>query len=93
MRHVANMFRHRRRHRKGQDMPGYIRRRMYRQLIDLLDQEVEVARMLDLDVPPRISVVDEEYVAIIRARDRDDPEVEKALREMRERMQDGDDEA
>jgi hypothetical protein len=89
MRHLANIFRHPGRHRKGQDMPGYIQRRMYRQLIDLLEQEAEVARMLDLDVSPRISVVDEEYVAIIRARDRDDPEVEKVLREMRDRLHGG----
>ena len=90
MRHLANMFRHRPRHRKGHDTPEYIRRRMYRQLIDLLDQEAEVARMLDLDVSPRISVVDEEYVAIIRASDRDDPEVEKALREMRQHLRGSD---
>lgn len=91
MRHISNMFRHRRRHRKGQSMPDYIKRRMYRHLLDLLDQEAEVARMLDLDVPPRLSVVDEECVAIIRPGDRDDPEVEKALHEMRARLQGGGD--
>ena len=65
-------------HRNAREMPGYIRRRMYRQLLEVVEQERRVAELLGTSVRPRLSVVDEERVAIIRPSDRSglDPDKE-----------------
>lgn len=67
---IRGLFDHARYHHETRKMPGYVRRRIYRQLIDLLEEEERVRKMLDLDTEPRLCVVDEGRVAMLRPGDR-----------------------
>ena len=59
-------------HRPGRDLPAGVRRRMYNHLVRLIEEEKRVQEMLKLPVRPRLSVVDEARVAILRPSHRED---------------------
>lgn len=63
---LRGLFDHASNHHAVTEMPARIRRRMYRALLDLVDEEERVRQLLDLPIPPRLSVVDEDRVAILR---------------------------
>jgi hypothetical protein len=70
MKLLRGLFDHSRRHHDTREMPAWVRRRLYRHLIDLMEEEERVRRVLDLPVAPRLSVVDEVRVAMLAPRDR-----------------------
>jgi hypothetical protein len=69
------------------------RRRMYQHLLTLMDEESHVKELLHLPVEPRLSVVDEERVTILRPRDRagvvDDPQMRNAQKRHRQQEDKG----
>ncbi|MDX1442262.1 MAG: hypothetical protein R3270_00650 [Gammaproteobacteria bacterium] len=67
---LRGLFDHARYHHETRDMPAWVRRRLYRELLDLDEEERKVQEMLDLDVQPRLCVVDEVRVAMLRPKDR-----------------------
>ncbi|EKV32555.1 hypothetical protein C882_2634 [Caenispirillum salinarum AK4] len=81
---LSRLYRRTRGHRKTEDLPKWIRKRMYRELLAVRDQEHEMAELLDLPVPPRLSVVDEERIAMLRPRDRDLLGLDEMMRRARE---------
>lgn len=64
------LFKRTRYHHETRDMPPWVRRRMYRELIQLIQEEHQVSEMLNLPIPPRLCVVDEVRVAMLRPNDR-----------------------
>lgn len=73
-------------HRKAEDLPRWIRKRMYRELLAVRDQEQRMMELLELPVPPRLSVVDEERVAMLRPADRDLLGLDQMMQEAREEI-------
>jgi len=65
-------------------MPRGVRRRIYRELLELREEERAMQEMLKLPVRQRISVVDEENIVLLRPRDRSGLGVDEALVEARE---------
>ena len=55
---------------KIEQLPRSTRRRLRRHAQSLAKEEDEVGRMLGLVHPPRLSIVDEESAALLRASDR-----------------------
>lgn len=68
-------------------MPRGVRRRIYRELLELREEERAMQEMLKLPVRPRISVVDEENIVLLRPRDRSGLGVDEALVEAREQRE------
>lgn len=66
---------------------------MYQHLLTLMEEEARAKRLLNLAVEPRLSVVDEERVAILRPRDRagvvDDPQMRSAEEQHRQQENKG----
>ena len=69
-RFFKGLFDHSRYHHETRDMPKWVRRRIYRDLIDLIEEEHRGAEMMGLPFPPRLCVVDEVRVAMLRPSDR-----------------------
>lgn len=61
--------------------------RMYRELISLIEEEHRATEMLDLPLPPRLCVVDEVRVAMLRPSDRTLLLSDKEMRRAREDAQ------
>jgi hypothetical protein len=57
---------------------------MYRDLLELREEERAMQELLRLPVRPRISVVDEENIALLRPRDRQRLGFDEALGDARE---------
>jgi len=68
-------------------MPRGVRRRIYRELLELREEERAMQEMLKLPVRQRISVVDEENIVLLRPRDRSGLGVDEALVEAREQRE------
>ena len=94
MKRLRRLFESLPRHRSGRDLPAGVRRRMYDHLVRLMEEEEQVQKMLDLPVRPRLSVVDEARVAILRPSHREelrlDDQFVAAEQEMRDRAEDED---
>lgn len=86
MRLLKGLFDHARGHNRTSEMPGWIRRRIYRQLLSLLEEEQKIKQLLDLPIEPRLSVVDEERVAMLRPADRQYLGLDKELQNAREQL-------
>jgi hypothetical protein len=71
-------------HRETRELPRPVRARIYRELLELREEERAVQAMLRLPVRPRISVVDEENIALLRPADRLGLGVDEALADARE---------
>mgnify|MGYP006299742375 FL=1 len=71
-------------HRETRELPRQVRARIYRELLELREEERAVQAMLRLPVRPRISVVDEENIALLRPADRLGLGVDEALSDARE---------
>lgn len=70
-------------HRETRELPRRIRRRIYRELLELREEERAMQQLLELPVRPRISVVDEENIALLRPGDRLGLGVDEALSDAR----------
>ena len=70
-------------HRETRELPRQVRARIYRELLELREEERAVQAMLRLPVRPRISVVDEENIALLRPADRLGLGVDEALSDAR----------
>lgn len=70
MKRAARFFSRAQRHRRMADLKPGARRQLYSELIDVIDEEERMRQMLDLPTAPRLSVVDEMRVAIVRSADR-----------------------
>lgn len=81
---LARLVERARTHRETRAMPRRIRTRIYRELLELREDERAVQQLLDLPIRPRISVVDEESIAVLRPSDRLGLGVDDALSEARE---------
>ncbi|WP_404363277.1 hypothetical protein [Marinobacter sp.] len=88
-RFFKGLFDHARYHHRTGEMPGWVRRRLYRNLLDLLEEERHVTQLMNLDVKPRLCVVDETRVAMLRPADRAmlnlDEEMRRAMEDEVER--------
>ncbi|MHB0775056.1 hypothetical protein [Halomonas sp. WWR20] len=70
MKLFRGLFRHVRLHHKPQDMPPWVRKRLYDSLLRLMEEENEAQKLLSIPIKPRLCVVDEERVAMLRPSDR-----------------------
>jgi len=77
-------------HRETRQLPRRIRARIYRELLELREEERAMQSLLRLPVRPRISVVDEENIALLRPADRLGLGVDEALADAREERERGD---
>jgi hypothetical protein len=71
-------------HRETRSLPRPLRARIYRELLELREEERAMQEMLRLPVRPRISVVDGENIALLRPADRLGLGVDAALADARE---------
>jgi hypothetical protein len=71
-------------HREARELPRKLRARICRELLELREEERAVQSLLGLPVHPRISVVDEENIALLRPGDRVNLGVDEALADARE---------
>ena len=78
-----NFLRRSQRHRRALEMSPGTREDMYRFLLELADQEADVARLLELPTAPQLSIIDEEKVFIIRSSDRVYLEDDVVMRRLR----------
>ena len=90
---LRGLFDYARYHHETRQMPGWVRRRIYRDLLDLIDEERKVRELLGLRVQPRLCVVDEVRVAMLRPADRAllnlDEEMRRAREDEREEREEG----
>lgn len=92
MKLFKGLFSHERLHRKPQDMPPWVRKRLYDNLLNLMEEEKETQQLLQISIKPRLSIVDEERVAIIRPADRQRLNLDEQMQRAREEKQgEGDD--
>jgi hypothetical protein len=79
---LKNLFRWPSEHAEVRSLGAKDRRRIYQHLLALEAEERRAKELLNLLVEPRLSVVDEERVTILRPRDRvnlaDDPQMREA---------------
>lgn len=68
---LLNLFRRRRHHDRAQTQPQRVRKQLYQELLAVEQEEEAVRDLLRLPFAPRLSIVDEERVAIMRPADRD----------------------
>lgn len=80
------LFDHSRYHHETQDMPAWVRRRIYRDLVVLSEEERHASELLDLPFPPRLCVVDEVRVAMLRPQDREKLNVDSEMRRARKQQ-------
>jgi hypothetical protein len=81
---IRRLFDRLRYHRETRELPRGARTRIYRELLALREEERAIQAMLRLPVRPRISVVDEENIALLRPSDRLRVGVDEALSDARE---------
>lgn len=67
---MKGLFGRTRYHHETRDMPAWVRRRIYRELISLIEEEHRASELMDLRIPPRLCVVDEVRVAMLTPSDR-----------------------
>lgn len=84
LRAIRGLFDHARYHHKTRRMPAFVRRRIYRHLIDVTREEHRAAEMLALDVRPRLCIVDEGRVAMLRPTDREQMQLDAQMHRARE---------
>ena len=87
MKLFKGLFSHGRLHHKPQDMPPWVRKRLYDNLLRLMEEEQEMQRLLDLPIKPRLCIVDEERVAMIRPYNRSQLNLDEQMRKAREEKQ------
>lgn len=89
---LKGLFDHARFHHKTREMPSWVRRRMYRELLAVVDEERRAGEMMGLVHEPRLCLVDEVRVAILRPGDRAQLKLDEQLAQVREaeRTQDED---
>ncbi|MCG7599901.1 hypothetical protein MHM84_08885 [Halomonas sp. McH1-25] len=87
MKLFKGLFSHVRLHRKPQDMPPWVRKRLYDNLLHLMEDEQEIQRLLQLPIKPRLCIVDEERVAMIRPYNRNQLNLDEQMRKAREEKQ------
>jgi hypothetical protein len=71
-------------HRATGELPRRFRARIYRELLELREEERAIQELLRLPVRPRICVVDEENIALLRPSDRPRLGVDEAFADARE---------
>lgn len=81
---LKGLFDHARFHHKTREMPAWVRRRMYRELLAVVDEERHAAEIMGLKVQPRLCLVDETRVAILRPGDRAQLKLDEQLAQVRE---------
>lgn len=79
LRLIRGLFDHARYHHKARRMPAFVRRRIYRELIELMEEEERARKLLDLATEPRLCVVDEGRVAMLRPGDRAGMKLDKQM--------------
>jgi dTDP-4-amino-4,6-dideoxygalactose transaminase len=87
MKLLKGLFSHVRLHRKPQDMPPWVRKRLYDNLLHLMEEEQEMQRLLQLPIKPRLCIVDEERVVMIRPYNRSQLNLDEQMRRAREEKQ------
>ncbi|GHB09164.1 hypothetical protein [Modicisalibacter luteus] len=87
MKLLEGLFSHVRLHRKPQDMPPWVRKRLYDNLLHLMEEEQEMQRLLQLPIKPRLCIVDEERVVMIRPYNRNQLNLDEQMRRAREEKQ------
>lgn len=70
-------------HRKPEEVPPWVRKRLYFSLLHLLEEEQYEKELLNLSIKPRLCVVDEEQVVMIRPVDRKELHVDDEMRQAR----------
>lgn len=88
MKLLKGLFSHGRLHHKPQDMPPWVRKRLYDNLLQLMEEEQEMQRLLALPIKPRLCIVDEERVVMIRPYNRSQLNLDEQMRRAREDKQD-----
>lgn len=71
-------------HRKPEEVPPWVRKRLYFSLLHLLEEEQYEKELLKLPIKPRLCVVDEERVVMIRPVDRKEIHMDEQMRQARE---------
>jgi hypothetical protein len=71
-------------HRETRRLPRRFRARIYHELLELREEERAMQNLLRLPVRPRLSVVDEENIALLRPIDRVGLGLDQALADARE---------
>jgi hypothetical protein len=71
-------------HRKPEEVPPWVRRRLYFSLLHLQEEERYEKELLNLPIKPRLCVVDEERVIMIRPIDRKEIHMDEQMRQARE---------
>ena len=84
---IRGLFDHARYHHHTRRMPGFVRRRIYRELIELMEEEERARKLLDLATEPRLCVVDEGRVAMLRPSDRAAMKLDEQMARAREQEQ------
>lgn len=71
-------------HRKPDEVPPWVRKRLYFSLLHLREEEQYEKELLNLPLKPRLCVVDEERVVMIRPVDRKAIHMDEQMRQARE---------
>lgn len=69
-----------RQHKKMKDVPAWIRKPIYEELLALKEEEKKMQEALDLCCAPRLSVVDEQNVVMLLPKDRDKHNLDKVMK-------------
>lgn len=81
---ILNPLKRKYMHRKPDDIPPWMRKRLYVSLLHLLEEEQYEKELLNLPVKPRLCVVDEERVVMIRPGDRKEIHMDEQMQQARE---------
>ncbi|MWJ26728.1 hypothetical protein GPM19_00650 [Halomonas sp. ZH2S] len=84
------LFSHVRLHHKPQEMPHWVRKRLYDNLLLLMDEEENARQLLKLPIKPRLSIVDEERVVMICPSDRKSLRLDEQMQQARKDKKEAD---
>ena len=81
---VEKLLKHENRHRNPNEVSKRARRRLYTSLLYVQEEERYAMELLNLPIRPRLSVIDEELVVMIKPIDRKDIRMDEQMHKARE---------
>ncbi|WP_106475751.1 hypothetical protein [Phytohalomonas tamaricis] len=84
MKIFKGLFKRVRLHHKPQEMPPWVRKRLYDNLLALIEEENKAWELLQISVKPRLCIIDEERVVMLRPSDRKRLNLDEQMQRARE---------
>lgn len=79
---LKNWFHGIRKHNDPDETQNFVKKELYRELLDLLKAENEIQAALELPIKPELTIVDETHLVLLSPNDRKNLGLDKEMREV-----------